>query len=323
MAKLHNPTVGLLLTVLLLLQGSRGDSIPVFSSAGGAATLPCKNGISHDSSCSTTTSSITWIYSGRGKAAVEKVQLGKIIPENTHRAERLSLLSNCSLHITDVTTEDVGLYICQQYPNGGSRYGYDAPVYLSVLYISSTVNEREAGSDVNLLCTLKIYADRSVPDLVRLSWVGEGGDELQNTSSLQIRRVTPYIIRLIEKFRTSNPTHTQSTRRCQLTAGGHVHASVSHTVTVPVKPTRTPVVTRGPAPPQPATPPQPPSTPPKTALTPTPTTGSPSGLEAAIRLSIFFMVLIVPGLIGTVYLVRRRKQTSREDPPATELQVRN
>src|SRR4029434_3106437 len=33
--------------------------------------------------------------------------------------------------------------------------------------------------------------------------------------------------------------------------------------------------------------------------------------EIAIRLPIFFIVLILPGLIATVHSVRRRKQTSR------------
>ncbi|XP_076128714.1 uncharacterized protein LOC143109798 isoform X2 [Alosa pseudoharengus] len=135
MAKLHKPTVGLLLTVLLLLQGSRGDSItPVFSSAGGAATLPCKNVISTYPDCSST----TWLYNRNTEATVTVVQLGKISPDYTPRAERLRLLSNCSLHITDVTTEDAGLYTCRQYQSGGSQYGSDAPVYLSVLTMNPT-----------------------------------------------------------------------------------------------------------------------------------------------------------------------------------------
>ncbi|KAG5277516.1 hypothetical protein AALO_G00118510 [Alosa alosa] len=129
MAKLHNPTVGLLLTVLLLLQGSRGDSITVFSGAGGAATLSCENVISHYPDCSST----VWIYSRNTETTVRVVHLGKIRPDYTPRAERLRLLSDCSLHITDVTTEDAGVYTCRQYQSDGSQYGPDTPVYLSVL----------------------------------------------------------------------------------------------------------------------------------------------------------------------------------------------
>ncbi|XP_041951070.1 formin-like protein 18 isoform X3 [Alosa sapidissima] len=271
MAKLHNPTVGLLLTVLLLLQGSRGDSITVFSGAGGAATLSCENVISHYPDCSST----VWIYSRNTETTVRVVHLGKIRPDYTPRAERLRLLSDCSLHITDVTTEDAGVYTCRQYQSDGSQYGPDTPVYLSILAIHPEVTERETGSDVTLNCSLHTYGDDedcwSLPghENVRLSWVDEEGAELQNTNSLQISGDRRCSIRLT----TPNPTHTQSTWRCQLTAGGHVHTSVSHTVRVAVNPTTTPVVTRAPAPPTPlAPPPQPaPTPPPAPAPAPTPT----------------------------------------------------
>ncbi|XP_076128713.1 uncharacterized protein LOC143109798 isoform X1 [Alosa pseudoharengus] len=320
MAKLHKPTVGLLLTVLLLLQGSRGDSItPVFSSAGGAATLPCKNVISTYPDCSST----TWLYNRNTEATVTVVQLGKISPDYTPRAERLRLLSNCSLHITDVTTEDAGLYTCRQYQSGGSQYGSDAPVYLSVLTIYSRGTESEAGSDVDLNCYLITNA-QLLPDHqpglenVRLSWMDERGAELQNTNSLQISGDCRCYIRLT----TPNPTHTQSTWRCQLTAGGHVHTSVSHTVRVAVNPTTTPVVTRGPAPPPPPPPtppaPTPPPTPtPTSQATPsqplsTPTPGSPSDLVLLAALSTAGLLAVVAVCVAALLLKRARACGTRD-----------
>ncbi|XP_062406323.1 uncharacterized protein LOC134097470 [Sardina pilchardus] len=129
-----------------------------------------------------------------------------------------------------------------------------------------------------LYCSLTTYGpcqSSNVLTNVRLSWVDVGGAELQNTSSLQTSGDHRCNITLTEKLRAPDPTPTQ--RRCQLTAGGKVQTYVSHTVSVPVKPTRTPVVTRGPAPPRPATPPKtpppqpaptPPKTPPTTTTTP-------------------------------------------------------
>lgn len=100
----------------------------MFSSAGETATLPCASVFSHDSNCSST----TWVSGRKGKTTVEKVTLGKVIPENTVRAKRLRLLPNCSLHITNVTTDDTGFYVCKQYLAGGSP-GEPASVELYVL----------------------------------------------------------------------------------------------------------------------------------------------------------------------------------------------
>ena len=93
---------------------------------GGNVTLPCSNVVYPD--CFST----TWVISSSG---VELFINGEIRPDvATHRAKRLSLVSDCSLHITDVTTEDAGRYTCLQYlREGGPRYGKDADVYLSVL----------------------------------------------------------------------------------------------------------------------------------------------------------------------------------------------
>ncbi|XP_041951069.1 uncharacterized protein LOC121711490 isoform X2 [Alosa sapidissima] len=311
MAKLHNPTVGLLLTVLLLLQGSRGDSITVFSGAGGAATLSCENVISHYPDCSST----VWIYSRNTETTVRVVHLGKIRPDYTPRAERLRLLSDCSLHITDVTTEDAGVYTCRQYQSDGSQYGPDTPVYLSILAIYSRGTESKAGSDVELNCYLITNAGdcwssvQSLPGLenVHLSWMNERGAELQNTNSLQISGDRRCSIRLT----TPNPTHTQITWRCQLTAGGHVH-----TVRVPVNPTRTPVVTRGPAPPPPSTPPQPAptatsqATPSQPLSTPSP--GSPSVLVLLVALSTTCLLAVVAVCVAALLLKRARACGTRD-----------
>jgi len=87
-------------------------------------------------SCNKTLSgckSTTWIYNRFShSAAVELINFG-IKNEDTERHERLSLESDCSLNIKNVTEEDYGFYICRQYVNG-QQQGTDAHVYLHVLH---------------------------------------------------------------------------------------------------------------------------------------------------------------------------------------------
>src|SRR4029434_4348738 len=79
--------------------GVQGVIPTVFSSVGGNVTLPCRNVVYPN--CSST----TWVSSSSG-SLVELFTHGEIYPAvATLRAKRLSLVSDCSLHITDVTTE--------------------------------------------------------------------------------------------------------------------------------------------------------------------------------------------------------------------------
>ncbi|XP_076128409.1 uncharacterized protein LOC143109528 isoform X5 [Alosa pseudoharengus] len=97
--------------------GVKGDVTPtVFSSAGGHITLPCNNVLDED--CSST----TWIYNSAGHdGTIEEVGHGQVKQDSpTNRSKRLMVESDCSLNITDVTTEDAGLYTCQQFPKEAS-----------------------------------------------------------------------------------------------------------------------------------------------------------------------------------------------------------
>ncbi|XP_048106307.1 uncharacterized protein LOC125299187 isoform X3 [Alosa alosa] len=118
--------------------GVKGDVTPtVFSSAGGHITLPCNNVL--DEGCFST----TWIYNSAGHdGTIEEVGHGQVKQDSpTNRSKRLMVESDCSLNITDVTTEDAGLYTCQQFPKeGGQKEGGDAPVYLAVLQNSKSTS---------------------------------------------------------------------------------------------------------------------------------------------------------------------------------------
>ncbi len=99
-----------------------------FISSGENVCLSCNNALPD---CNST----TWIYNSNHSAAVELINLG-IKKKDTERHERLSLGSDCSLNIKNITEEDYGSYICQQWTgvNRDQRHGTDAHVYLHVLH---------------------------------------------------------------------------------------------------------------------------------------------------------------------------------------------
>uniref|UniRef100_A0A8C2HEC1 Ig-like domain-containing protein n=1 Tax=Cyprinus carpio TaxID=7962 RepID=A0A8C2HEC1_CYPCA len=126
------------------VSGSSGvNDAHVFISSGENVRLPCNNAL-HD--CKST----TWLYNGfRDTATVELIGLG-IKRKDTESHERLSLGSDCSLNIRNISTEDYGLYSCQQWTgvNRIQKHGPDAGVYLHVLHVSSSQTEISAGHSV-------------------------------------------------------------------------------------------------------------------------------------------------------------------------------
>ncbi|XP_051741904.1 uncharacterized protein LOC127509574 isoform X9 [Ctenopharyngodon idella] len=123
--------LGLIILSSLLTGTSGVNDENVFISSGENVRLPCNNALSD---C---TSSTTWIYynSVRHSVAVELITKG-IKKKDTERHERLSLGSDCSLNIKNVTEEDSGFYSCQQWtgPKRDQKQGPDARVSLHVLH---------------------------------------------------------------------------------------------------------------------------------------------------------------------------------------------
>ncbi|XP_042560733.1 uncharacterized protein LOC122130109 [Clupea harengus] len=197
--------------------GVQGKTPTVFSSEGGNATLPCRKVVPPD--CSST----EWIYTG-SKAIGEVFTNGKIsYTAVTHRAKGLSLGSDCSLHITDVTTEDVGLYTCNQ-----------EQVYLSVLQVSASPSETEmeTNSNVTLNCVLHTPDNWDGIDKtkgVSMSWADETKKDLKIIENCETKTPPPCSITRTEELRGPNSVYTHT---CQLTAGGQVQTSVSHTIKV-------------------------------------------------------------------------------------------
>uniref|UniRef100_A0A8C2CL80 Ig-like domain-containing protein n=1 Tax=Cyprinus carpio TaxID=7962 RepID=A0A8C2CL80_CYPCA len=152
--------LGLIFLSSLLTGISGVNETQVFISSGENVRLPCNNTL-HD--CTST----TWLYNNRFRhsATVELIGLG-IKNKNTESHERLSLGSDCSLNIRNISTEDYGLYSCQQWTgvNRDQQQGPDARVFLHVLHVSSSQTEISAGLSVTLFCQLYSYPPVSCDD---------------------------------------------------------------------------------------------------------------------------------------------------------------
>ncbi|XP_039522104.1 tyrosine-protein phosphatase non-receptor type substrate 1-like, partial [Pimephales promelas] len=220
-----------------LLTGTSGVDDHVFISSGVDVRLSCNNALS---GCKST----TWTYSRFSHSAtVELIKLG-IKNENTERHERLSLESDCSLNIKNVTEEDYGSYICRQYVNG--RQGSDARVYLHVLHVSvspsssssssSSQTEISPGRSVTLSCQLYSYTGYSCDNRVRyegfeLLWVNQAGVDLKTDSRYQISSSSSDQYRCIITLTTTLLDEDNNREwRCQLTHRNQLQTSVTYTV---------------------------------------------------------------------------------------------
>ncbi|XP_048014210.1 uncharacterized protein LOC125247079 isoform X1 [Megalobrama amblycephala] len=226
--------LGLIILSSLLTGISGVDYAHVFISSGENVRLPC-NALSD---CKST----TWIYNRfRHSAAVGLIELGKK-KKDTERHERLSLGSDCSLNIKNVTEEDYGLYTCQQFVNW-QKQGPDAGVYLHVLHVSvspssssssSSQTEISPGRSVTLSCQLYSYTGSLCDDWVyyneglHLLWVNQAGVDLKTDSRYQILFSSDHCIITLTTTLLNEDDNREW--RCQLTLRNQLQTSVRYTV---------------------------------------------------------------------------------------------
>ncbi|KAJ8009439.1 hypothetical protein DPEC_G00088880 [Dallia pectoralis] len=221
-----------LVTVVNLLIGVSGDTQSLYTRVGDNVRLLCRNVVYQD--CSST----TWMYHRTGYGnVIEQVGNGKI-RTTSDRAGRLEVASDCSLLVSDVRSEDAGIYTCKQYLTvGGGLEGEDAPVYLSVLTdsLSKPVADIVPDRPVSLKCFLYTSDGpgkclSGVTERIGLFWVGEAGNELKNDPRLQVTQTSDCDITLTVRVQKEDNNRKWT---CQLNVNGNKEISIDFTFMVP------------------------------------------------------------------------------------------
>ncbi|XP_028298167.1 uncharacterized protein LOC114460469 [Gouania willdenowi] len=155
------------LTLLfVLVLGGSSDYINIYHRAGDEVIMSCNSVNSSETSCS----SIKWFYY-RNRSTTDTIVSDGQINEDSPQADKLSLGRRCSLTITNISSEDAGVYSCYY------RNTYDTNVYLNILTLSANQSTDPVGG-VTLTCTLWVYRYiYCVKDSLR--WLDEERDELK------------------------------------------------------------------------------------------------------------------------------------------------
>nr|AVP43411.1 diverse immunoglobulin domain-containing protein DICP-A+-5 [Carassius gibelio] len=229
MSECHLCLLGLIALSSLLTGISGENETHVFIRSGKNVRLPCNNALHN---CNST----TWLYNGfNHSAAVELINLG-IKKEDIKRQERLSLGSDCSLNIRNISTEDYGSYTCQQWTGEkrDQKQGNDTRVYLHVLHASSSQTQISSDLSVTLSCRLYSYPRVSCDysgrsERINLFWVNQAAIKLNISDSRYQRSSSsdPCFISLTTTL--LNEDHNREWR-CNVTQKDQVKTSVTFTV---------------------------------------------------------------------------------------------
>ncbi|XP_041831537.1 uncharacterized protein LOC121633506 isoform X2 [Melanotaenia boesemani] len=206
--------MALLEFVLILLlhaeAGVSGGRIDFYNKPGDEVVLPC-NSKPSSSSCS----NVHWFYnSDEGRVSKWEVEEGNV-NENSARAARLSLNSNCSLVINNITDEDVGFYICRH----GRTGSFDVDVYVNILTVSPSPPDADLQKDeVTLTCSLWRYSNINTCKQSSFRWLDDEGTELQDESvDFYVRQTNCVSILTVKHQRDHNRRFT-----CQFVEGNSV-----------------------------------------------------------------------------------------------------
>ncbi|XP_067305957.1 uncharacterized protein [Pseudorasbora parva] len=155
------------------------------------------------------------------------------LKNDIERRERLSVGSDCSLNIKNVTQEDYGLYICRQYVNDQQRET-DANVHLHFLHVSSSSSQSEirSGRSVTLSCQLYSYSfpcDTLIrTEGIQLMWVNQANVSVMTDSRYQILFSSTHCYSTLTTT-LLNEDHNREWR-CQVTQNNRLKTSTTITV---------------------------------------------------------------------------------------------
>ncbi|XP_069028429.1 uncharacterized protein [Embiotoca jacksoni] len=162
--------MSLFLVLMLQFTATAGQHLSLFTIKGHDVTLPCENVIPGQHNCDIT--NWLFVHSNR-RSAVHLIKLGQIGLNVGSKSDRLSVTSNCSLVIKNVTDEDVGFYTCRQFKPGQREKYFN--IHLSVVKII----HYEVDETVTLDCSVLTYGQCRYT----VEWVNTSPD--MKTSSYQ------------------------------------------------------------------------------------------------------------------------------------------
>ncbi|XP_028461407.1 uncharacterized protein LOC114573413 isoform X2 [Perca flavescens] len=117
---------------------------------------------------------VTWLYNHIQDETLTEVWNGNV-RQISAQAARLSVNTDCSLVINNITAEDAGQYTCRQ----GRDPNTDVHTYLSVLTISPSPPDADPKRDGQVTLECSLFRIRGHPYLKNsIRWVDETGAEL-------------------------------------------------------------------------------------------------------------------------------------------------
>ncbi|XP_028460456.1 uncharacterized protein LOC114572874 [Perca flavescens] len=178
----------LILIFVLQFEGISGREPFLYKRPGQEAVLSCTT----ESFSPPTCSNVTWYYNRDQTETLAEVRNGNV-RQNSARAARLSVNTDCSLVMNNITAEDAGRYTCRQ----GEET--DEVTVLSVLTISPSPPDADPkrDGDVTLQCSLFRFNHPRLENRIR--WVDETGAELLGEGRCSFLQKTVCVSRLTVK----------------------------------------------------------------------------------------------------------------------------
>ncbi|XP_078130942.1 uncharacterized protein LOC144533459 isoform X4 [Sander vitreus] len=159
----------LLLIFVLQFEGISGRDLFLYKRPGQEVVLSCTT----ESSSPPTCSNVTWLYNRDQTETLIEVSNGNV-RQSSARAARLSVNTDCSLVINNITAEDGGQYTCRQ----GEENSKDVATYLSVLTISPYPPDADPKRDGQVTSECSLFRCDPPWQKTSIRWVDETGAEL-------------------------------------------------------------------------------------------------------------------------------------------------
>ncbi|XP_078798812.1 uncharacterized protein LOC101155651 isoform X1 [Oryzias latipes] len=173
----------------------RGFSVKeerLYKRVGEDVTLPCDVDRSYNND-------VKWLISRPGKPGFERMSCKENVVQSSARASRLSVSSDCSLLIRNITDEDALQYVCRP----GDYNTLDAVVYLNILSISSSPSD--VYGRVDLTCSLKSFNGPNVCNENSFIWMDETGSQLSGKNpEFEVKKQTNCVSVLTVKHQSGN-----------------------------------------------------------------------------------------------------------------------